>query len=132
LKQRFDRKETRYSRGRDRMVIWIYNYLCDQRLSPLTLRIWIPPRRGALDTTLRDKVCQWLAAGRWFSLGSPVFSTKTTDRHDIGELLLNVALSTITLTITHSKQICVSAKYSTYWLSITSSSCLIGWYYYTP
>ena len=39
LKQRFDRKETRYSRGRDRMVIWIYNYLCDQRLSPLTLRI---------------------------------------------------------------------------------------------
>jgi hypothetical protein len=62
-------------------------------LSPLTLRIWIPPRRGALDTTLRDKVCQWLAAGRWFSLGSPVFSTKTTDRHDIGELLLKCIIS---------------------------------------
>jgi len=32
-----------------------------------------------------------------------VISTNTTDRHDIGELLLKVALSTITLTITHNK-----------------------------
>ena len=27
------------------------------------------PWRGELDTTLCDKVCQWLATGRWFSLG---------------------------------------------------------------
>ena len=27
---------------------------------------------GVLDTTLCDKVCQWLAAGLWFSLGTPV------------------------------------------------------------
>jgi hypothetical protein len=26
-------------------------------------------RRGALDTALCDKVCQWLAAGWWFSTG---------------------------------------------------------------
>ena len=32
--------------------------------------------RGVLDTTLCDKVCQWLATGRWFSLGTPVSSTK--------------------------------------------------------
>ena len=28
--------------------------------------------------TLCHKVCQWLAAGRWFSLGSPVSSTNKT------------------------------------------------------
>jgi hypothetical protein len=39
--------------------------------------------RGVLDTTLCDKVCQWLAVGRWFSPGTPVSSTNKTDRHDI-------------------------------------------------
>ena len=42
-------------------------------------------------------VCQWLAVGRWFSSGTPVFSTNKTDRHDIAEILLKVALNTITL-----------------------------------
>jgi hypothetical protein len=51
--------------------------------------------RGALDATLCDKVCQWLATGRWFSPGTPVSSTNKTDRHDIAEILLKVALSTI-------------------------------------
>jgi len=46
----------------------------------------------AMCTTLCDKVCQRLAAGRWFS---PVSSTNKTDRHDITELLLKVALSTM-------------------------------------
>jgi hypothetical protein len=26
--------------------------------------------RGVLDTTLYDKVCQWLTTGRWFSPGT--------------------------------------------------------------
>ena len=38
---------------------WIYNYLCNQCLSPLTLWVRIPLRRDWLDTTLCDKVCQW-------------------------------------------------------------------------
>jgi hypothetical protein len=33
--------------------------------------------------------------GKWFSLCTPVSSTNITDRHDIGEILLKVALSTI-------------------------------------
>jgi len=57
--------------------------------------------RGILDTTLCDKVCQWLATGRWFSLGTPVSSTNKIYRHDITEILLNVALNTITQTIKH-------------------------------
>jgi hypothetical protein len=51
-----------------------------------------------LDTTLCDKDCQWLAAGWWFSPGTPVSSTNRTDHHDIAEILLKVALNTITLT----------------------------------
>jgi hypothetical protein len=37
-------------------------------------------------------------AGRWFSQGTPVSSTNKTDLHDITEILLKVALNTITLT----------------------------------
>ena len=46
----------------------------------------------ALDTTLCDKVYQWLATGRRFT---PVSSTNKTDRHDIAKILLKVALNTI-------------------------------------
>ena len=76
---------------------WIYNYPCNQYLSPLKLLIRIPLGQGVLDTILCDKVCQWLAAGRWFSLGIPVSSTNKTDRHNITEILLKVAWNTITL-----------------------------------
>jgi len=67
---------------------WIYN----KCLSPLEL--WVRTRswRGVLDTTLCDRVCQWLATGRWFSSGTPVSSTNITDRHSITEILLKVAL----------------------------------------
>jgi hypothetical protein len=33
--------------------------------------------------------------GWWFSLGTPVSSTKKTDRYDITEILLKVALNSI-------------------------------------
>ena len=35
----------------------------------------------------------------WFSPGTPVFSTNKTDRHNITEILLEVALSTTKQTI---------------------------------
>jgi hypothetical protein len=57
---------------------WIYNYLCNQWLSPLTLSARIPLRRGVLDTILCDNVCQWLAADWWFSLGILVSSINKT------------------------------------------------------
>jgi hypothetical protein len=79
---------------------WIYNYLCNQCLSPLKLWIRTPFWRDVLDTALYDKVCQWLVAGRWFSPGIPVFPTNKTERHNIAEILLKVALNTINLTLT--------------------------------
>jgi hypothetical protein len=73
---------------------WIYNYLCNQCLSPLML--WVRISIRARCTTLCDKVCQWLATGRWFSPGPPVSSTHKTDHHDIPvtEILFKLALST--------------------------------------
>ena len=72
---------------------WIYNYLCNQCLSPLIM--WVRISIRARYTTLCDKVCQWLVTGRWFSPGPLVSSTNKTDRHDITEILLKVALNTI-------------------------------------
>jgi hypothetical protein len=45
-----------------------------------------------VDTTLCDKICQRLATG------TPVSSTNKTDRHDIAEILLKVALNSINQT----------------------------------
>jgi hypothetical protein len=42
-----------------------------------------------------DKVYQLLAHGRWFSPDTPASSTTKTGRHDLAEILLKVALSTI-------------------------------------
>jgi hypothetical protein len=57
-----------------------------------------PTFNGVLDTTFCDKVCQWLAAGRWFSPSIPVSSTNKTDHHDITDILLKVALNTMNQT----------------------------------
>ena len=56
------------------------------------LWVWISIRARC---TLCDKVCMWLATGRWFSPGSPASSTNKTDHNDITEILLKVALNTI-------------------------------------
>ena len=48
--------------------------------------------QDVLNPTLCDKVYQW------FAPGSPVSSTYKTDRHDIAEILLKVALDTINQT----------------------------------
>jgi hypothetical protein len=58
-------------------------------------------RYGVLDATLCDKVGHCLAAGRWFSPGTPISTTNKTHRHDITEILLKVELNTINQTYTH-------------------------------
>ena len=51
---------------------------------------------GEVNTTLYGKVCQLLATGQWFSLGTRVSSTNKTDCHDMtDEILLKVALNNI-------------------------------------
>ena len=46
---------------------------------------------------LNQLIFDLFAAGQWFSPGTPVSSTNKTDRNDITEILLKVALNTTTL-----------------------------------
>jgi hypothetical protein len=87
-------KTTIHNRGRRGHCRMVDGFITTY-LSPPTLWVRIPHRWDVLDKTLCDKVCQWLATGRWFSPGTPVFSTNKTERHDITEILLKVALNTI-------------------------------------
>jgi hypothetical protein len=77
----------------------MYNYLGNQFLSPLTLCVRIPLRRGVLDTTLCDKFVSDLRQVGGFSPDPPVTSINITELHDIAKILLKVALKTITLII---------------------------------
>jgi len=89
------------------------------------LWVWTPPRWDVLDTTLCDKVCHWLAIGRWFSLGIPVSSTNKTDHHDITEILLKVALSTISQPLNFIKVWRLSYYNMIKFMSLTRSPLLI-------
>ena len=61
-------------------ILFVYNI----KHSNITATcIWYLSMILVLDTTLCDKVCQWLAAGWWFSPDTPVSSTNKTDHHDI-------------------------------------------------
>jgi hypothetical protein len=82
--------------------------------------------RSVLDTTLCDKVCQWLATDLWFSPGTPVSSTNKTDRHDITEILLKVALTTI-----NRRNLSTGRKLPTTWYSLSSRltrKCVFDFY----
>jgi len=84
--------------GRDRMVV---GFTTSYAISPYhhsPLMLWVQISTRTRCTTLCDKVCQWLVAGWLFSPDPPVSSTNKsikTDRHDITEILLKVALNTI-------------------------------------
>ena len=73
------------------ILFWRFSSQC---LSPLML--WVRISIRARCTTLCGNVCKWLATCRWFS---QVSSTNQTDRYDITEALLKVALNTIILTL---------------------------------
>jgi hypothetical protein len=57
--------------------------------------LWVGISIRVRCTTFCDKLCQWLATGRWFSPGASVSSINKPDHLDITEILLKVALNTI-------------------------------------
>ena len=70
---------------------WIYNSSCNHCLSTLTL--WFRIRPGEVYSIQHYVIKLSVTCdSRWFS---PVSSTNKTDRHDITEILLKVALNTI-------------------------------------
>jgi len=76
---------------------WIYNYLCKQCISPLTLRVRI--NHSGEVYLIQHYVIKFVSGLRQvggFSAGTLVSSTNKTDRHDITEKLLKVELTVIT------------------------------------
>ena len=80
--------------------------------------VCIPLRWGVLDTTLCDKVCQWLATGLCFSPFISISFTNKTGCHNITEILLKVALNTTILTLTSTLYSFITYQY--YWTWLTS------------
>jgi hypothetical protein len=80
--------------GLDRLVA----VLCNQCLPLLRLCVRVPLVTWCTRYNIFYKVCQFIAAGRCFSLVTLVSSTNKTDLHDIVEILLKMASNTITLT----------------------------------
>jgi hypothetical protein len=84
---------------------WIYKFTTEwgkQRVNivifSLTTSVWIYCESIFI---LCDKDCQWLMTCRLFSTVTPISSTNKTDSHDITEIMLQMALNTIALTIAH-------------------------------
>jgi hypothetical protein len=84
-------------RGYDRVVVcgFLTFYAISVYHHYRTFWAGILLRRGVLDTALCDKVWHRYAADRWFS---PDSTSNKTDRQDITEILLKVALNTINQT----------------------------------
>jgi len=73
-------------RGRDRMIVGFTNTCAISAYHHQSWEFESHLWWGVLDTTWCDKVCQWFAAGQWFSLGTLLSSTDKADRHDISEI----------------------------------------------
>jgi hypothetical protein len=81
--------ETRAWRGRDHMVVRFATTYAISAYHHWSCEFESHSWRGVLDTTLCDKVGQWLATGWRFSPGAPVCSTNNTDRWNIVESGVN-------------------------------------------
>jgi len=62
-------------------------------------------------TSLSWNIQVCCVGGRWFSPGTPAFSTTKTGRYDITEILLKVALNTKNQSINQFKSAVCSIKY---------------------
>jgi hypothetical protein len=71
-----------------RFCSWLYNYLCNQCLSPLTLWVWIPLMARCTLYNIMWWSLSVTCHRSWFSPGTLASSTNKTD--DIAEILLKV------------------------------------------
>ena len=78
---------------------WIYNYLCNQCLLPLKLWIRTPFMARWPQYIMWSSLSETCERSVVFSGYSLVSSTNKTDRHNITEILLKVALNNIHQTI---------------------------------
>ena len=88
---------------------WVYIYLTISAYHHFRCEFEPSSWRAILDTTICYQVCQWLVTGLSFSPGPPLSSTNKTDCHDKTEILLKVALNTISLYLNCIGVIVISA-----------------------
>ena len=75
--------------------------LANNSYKPITNTAWVRARLCKLQkvctrlAVASDQVYQWLAHGQWFSPATAASFNTKTGRHDIAEILLKVALSTL-------------------------------------
>jgi len=81
-------------RGRDRMVVGFTTTYAIR-----AYHHWCCEFESRSERGVQHNISQWFVTGRWFSPGPPVSSSNQTDRHDIKEILLKVALNTIKQTM---------------------------------
>ena len=103
------------------------SYYCKYALLTWEYSLWVRTPLKARCTRYNidgDKVCQWLATSWWFPPGTPVSSANKTDRHNITEILLKVALNTIKQTIKQTRILITktSLQIKTIHLVLTASS----------
>jgi hypothetical protein len=82
-------------RGYDRMVVGFATTCATSAYHHQSCEFEPCSCRGVLDITLCDKVCQLPVTGCWFYPSNPVSSTNKTDRHNITDILLKVAIHII-------------------------------------
>ena len=93
----------------------------------ITMMLWVRISMRVMCTTSCDKVCQWLATGRWFSPGRSVSSTNKTDLHDITKTLLKLALSTIKQINKHKDWYARNQNNVSEWRDMSSRGLLFQW-----
>jgi hypothetical protein len=77
---------------------FVFKSLPSNSYTPITNTAWVRARLFILQkestrlAVASDKVYQLFAHDWWFSPGTPASSTTKTDRHDIAEILLKVAV----------------------------------------
>ena len=111
------------------LVGFTTTYMCMQSV-PITTNVVSSNPAQARCTRYSITFFQWLAKGRKFSSGTPSSSTNKTDRHDIVEILLKVALNTINQPtnqnlITKTWYTIISISEATYSLRQNITSCYI-------
>ena len=77
------------------VTFWLITGACANEIIPSINRSFVYKAKEGRNVRICDKVFQWISTGRWFFQGTQVSSTNKTDRHDITEILLKVALNTI-------------------------------------
>jgi hypothetical protein len=108
-------------RGRDRMVVGFTTTYAISDYHHWCCEFESRSERVVQHYVIKFVISDFLTTSRWVSSSPPISSTNKTDRHDIAEILLKVALNTIKQTNKHVQCILYCLWFvwysSLYWFS---------------